>query len=381
MMRPATGIPEINWQSVREEFPALEGRVFLNTATYGQLPRRATEAVAEHFRKRDETACSDFLSWFDDMDLLRAAIARWIGAEADDIAFITSASNGLSTVLSGIDWREGDEMLTLTDEFPNQLYAAESQHGVRGVVRPWSEFEAAISERTRLVLLSTVNYRTGLRPNLEGIIPLLRDRGILVYLDGTQSSGALRFDCGATQPDFFAVDAYKWMISPNGAGFLYVRPETRERLQPNVIGWRTDREWRNVESLHQGAPRFSTSAEKYEGGMLAFPSLMAMAASMTLFEELGSAAIENRVLQLANRLRAGMIALGAEEFPSQPATLPSQILLFQLNGIDSSGLAAKLETKRIHVSARREYLRISAHFYNDENDIDALVDAIRREVS
>lgn len=368
---------KINWQSVRKEFPALEGRVFLNTATYGQLPRRATEAVAEHFRKRDETACSDFLSWFDEMDLLRAAIARWIGAAAGDIAFITSASHGLSTVLSGIDWREGDEILTLTDEFPNQLYAAKSQFGVRGVIRPWNQFEAAISERTRLVLLSTVNYCTGLRPDLAAIVSVLRERGILVYLDGTQSLGALRFDCSTIEPDFFAVDAYKWMISPNGAGFLYVRPEVRERLRTNVIGWRSDREWRNVESLHQGAPRFSESAEKYEGGMLAFPSLMGMAASLTLFEELGSAVIEQRVLQLAERLRERMTALDAEEFPSQPATLPSQILLFKVNGLDSSLLTKKLESNRIHVSARREYLRISPHIYNDESDIDAFVDALR----
>ncbi|HXF12352.1 MAG TPA: aminotransferase class V-fold PLP-dependent enzyme, partial [Terriglobales bacterium] len=367
----------IDWRAVRNEFPALRNRVFLNTATYGQLPRRAAEAVAEHFRKRDKTACSDFLSWFDDMDRLRIAIARWIGAAADDIAFITSASNGLSTVLSGIDWCEGDELLTLTDEFPNQLYAAESQYGVRSVVRPWPEFEAAISERTRLVLLSTVNYRTGLRPDLSAIIPSLRKRGILVYLDGTQSLGALRFDCGAVQPDFLVVDAYKWMISPNGAGFLYVRPEIREWLRPNIIGWRSDRKWRNVESLHQGAPRFSDTAEKYEGGMLAFPSLMAMAASLTLFEELGSAVIEQRVLQLAGRLRERMSALGADEFPSQPRTLPSQILLFKVKEIDSSRLAKKLEEKHIHVSARREYLRISPHFYNSEEDIGTLFDVLR----
>jgi selenocysteine lyase/cysteine desulfurase len=370
---------KIDWRAVRHEFPALEGRVFLNTATYGQLPRRATEAVAEHFRKRNETACSDFLSWFDDMDRLRVDVARWIGAAADDIAFITAASHGLSTVLSGIDWREGDEILTLTDEFPNQLYAAESQYGVRGVVRPWPEFEAAISDRTRLALLSTVNYRTGLRPDLSLIIPSLRERGILVYLDGTQSMGALQYDCQSLQPDFLAVDAYKWMISPNGAGFLYVRPEIREWLRPNIIGWRSDREWRNVESLHQGAPRFSDSAEKYEGGMLAFPSLMAMAASLTLFEELGSAVIEQRVLQLAGRLRERMSALGADEFPSQPRTLPSQILLFKVKEIDSSKLAKRLEEKHIHVSARREYLRISAHFYNSEEDIDALFDTLCSE--
>lgn len=378
-----TAVPskKIDWRAVRSEFPALDGRVFLNTATYGQLPRRAAEALAEHFRRRDETACCDFLTWFDDAGALRGSIARWIGASAEDIAFVTTASHGLSIVLSGIDWREGDEIVTLEDEFPNQLYAAESRFGVRGVVCRWGEFEAAISKRTRLALLSSVNYRTGLRPELTQIVPWLRDRGILIYIDGTQSVGALRFDCSTIKPDFLAVNAYKWMISPNGAGFFYVRPEVREWLRPNVIGWRSDYAWRSVEALHQGAPRFAESAEKYEGGMLAFPSLVAMQASLTLFDEIGSEPIERRVLALTDRVRRGLGELGFEEFPSQSSTLPSQICLLKLPGTDSSALARRLHAMNIDVSARREYLRVSPHFYNDADDIDAMVKAVKGELS
>ena len=382
-MTLVTAVPskEIDWKAVRSEFPALEGRVFLNTATYGQLPRRATEAVAEHFRRRDETACNDFLTWFDDAAALRASIARWIGASAEDIAFVTTAGHALSIVLSGIDWREDDEIVTLEDEFPNQLYAAASRFGVRSVVCRWDEFEAAVSHRTRLVLVSSVNYRTGLRPDLTQIVPWLRDRGILIYMDGTQSVGALRFDCSTIKPDFLAVNAYKWMISPNGAGFFYVRPEVREWLRPNVIGWRSDYAWRSVETLHQGAPRFVESAEKYEGGMLAFPSLVAMQASLTLFEEIGSEPIERRVLALTDRLRKGLGELGFQPFPSQSSTLPSQISFLKLPGTDSSELARRLHEMNIDVSARRDYLRVSPHFYNDIGDIDTLTEAVKRELS
>jgi selenocysteine lyase/cysteine desulfurase len=370
----------MNWSSIRKEFPALEGRVFLNTATYGQLPARAAEATKTHFEARDRSACSDFLNWFDDVDSLRNSVAAWVGADARDIAFVTNASQALGLVLGGIEWREGDEILTLENEFPNQIYATQSRFGVRGVVCRWDELHSQITRKTRLVLLSTVNYMTGLRPDLLTIVRELRERGILVYLDGTQSVGALGFDCRSIQPDFLAVNAYKWMISPNGAAFLYVRPEVRDWLQPNVIGWRSDQAWRSVECLHQGAPRYVLSAEKYEGGMLNFPSLYAMKASLDLLAEIGSEAIEARVLDLARQLRKGLADMGAEEYPAQKRTLPSQVLSFKFDDADSSRLAKQLEDSRILVSARREYLRISAHFYNNEQDVAALLDALKRAV-
>ena len=121
-------------------------------------------------------------------------------------------------------------------------------------VVPWPEFYASVNERTRLVVLSTVNYATGFRLPLEEISRFLAGRGVLLYLDGTQSVGALEFDVRRVRPAVLCVDAYKWMLSPNGAGFVYVAPEVRERLAVTVVGWRTDRDWRQVNHLNHGAP-------------------------------------------------------------------------------------------------------------------------------
>jgi len=366
-----------DWAAIRAEFPSLQGRIFLNTATFGQLPACTKKAAIAHFERRDQTAALDFLEWFDDLDQTRSRVARLIHATKEDIAFVPNAGYALGLAISSIDWEEGDELLTLHHEFPNQLYGHASV-GARSVECDWHEFDAHVTARTRLVALSTVNYTTGLRPNLQPLVKDLRGRGIVVYLDGTQSCGALEFNCAATAPDFFAVDAYKWLISPNGATFIYVNPEMRRRLPPNVLGWRSDRDWRNVTHLHHGAPRFGESAEKYEPGMMAFASLYGMDASLRLLEEIGAVHIEKRVLGLADLLRTELAAMDAEFFRSKGDYLPSQIVTASLPGVDSAQMAKKLAEQNINISARRAYLRISPHFYNNEHDIAVLLAAIRK---
>jgi selenocysteine lyase/cysteine desulfurase len=330
-----------------------------------------------HFQQRDEKAALDFLEWFDDLAKTRQLAARLIHCAAEDVAFFPNAGYALALAMGAIDWKPGDELLTLHGEFPNQLYGHASV-GACGVECDWPELEAHITERTRMVALSTVNYTTGLRPNLGRMVSDLRKRGVVVYLDGTQSAGALEFDFDATGADFFAVDAYKWMISPNGATFMAVHPEMRKRLRPQALGWRSDKDWRNVTNLHHGAPRFGDSAEKYEPGMLAFASLYGMDASLRFMEQIGIPQIEKRVLELAGLLRSGLAEMGAEFYQSKGECLPSQIVTASLPGLDSVSIAKKLAEQNINVSARRMYLRISPHFYNNEEDVSVLLTAIRK---
>src|SRR5262249_32812204 len=156
-----------------------------------------------------------------------------------------------------------------------------------------------------------VNYSTGFRVPVADLSAFLRKRGVPLFVDGTQSLGALQFDCRAARPAAYAVHGYKWLISPTGAGFLYVEPEFRCKLPPATVGWRSDKTWRSVDQLHHGAPRFKDSAEKYEGGGLANPVLYAMEQSINLILEIGPAVIEQRVLELAAKARDILRELGA----------------------------------------------------------------------
>jgi len=216
-------------------------------------------------------------------------------------------------------------------------------------------------------LLSTVNYATGFLPPLEEISRFLRERAVLLYVDGTQSVGALRFDVRRVRPAMLCVDAYKWMMSPNGAGFVYVDAKLREQLTPTVVGWRSDAGWRKVGSLNHGVPVFAEAAEKFEGGMIPFPSLYAMGAVVDLLLETGPDAIEEKVLELAAKTREMLTGLGAEVNADA-----SQIITARFSDRDAAELAVKLKRTGILVSARHGRLRVSSHFYNNESDIEML---------
>lgn len=359
----------LSWDKLRSEFPALANWTYLDTASFGQIPRIASEAMLNHLTHRDQTASSQFLSWFDDMDRIRESCALLVNAAAADIAFVPSASTGLAWLMQGLNWKSGDEVVTLAGEFPNQLYQGPSSQRSGAIFRivPLPDFYGSITERTRLVLLSTVNYASGHRPPIEEIGRFLRERNVLLYVDGTQSVGALQFDVHVVRPAILCVNAYKWLLSPNGAGFVYVDPELRGRLTPTVVGWRSDAGWREVNSLNHGTPVFPDSAQRYEGGMLPFASLYAMGAVVNLMLELGPAAIESRVLELAAKTRAMLTDLGGKVNSDS-----SPIVTASIPGIEPGDVARALKTRQIVISARHGLLRISPHFYNNEADIETL---------
>ncbi|MCS6953321.1 MAG: aminotransferase class V-fold PLP-dependent enzyme [Bryobacterales bacterium] len=370
----------VDWRHVRSEFPALTRWTFLDTATFGQLPRRAVEAVARHFAHRDELACSDFLAWFDDADRLRALLGRLVGANPEDIAFIPNAATALGLLVEKLPWRRGDRVVTLRDEFPNNLYAAAvlGRRGVEPLEAGWPELLGLVDARTRLVIVSSVNYVTGFRVPLAEVAAAARAAGALLYVDGTQSVGALRLDVRRCGVDMLAVHGYKWLLCPNGAGFMYVAPKLRAMLEPAVVGWRSHRDWRQVDALHHGAPEWKPDAERYEGGMLSFPLLYAMAASVGLMLEIGPEAIEERVLELAARVREALRGLGARLPADEAPHFDSPVIAAEFAGRDAPSLARALRHDRVLVSARHGFLRVSPHFYNDEADIARLEEGLRR---
>src|SRR6185369_12227988 len=356
-----------NWTKIRAEFPALQRWTYLNSATYGQMPRCAVDAITRHSEQRDELACTNFLDWYNETDRMRASIAGLIHADADDIAFVPNAAAALSIVVSGLAPGPDDNIVTLDDEFPSYLY--------QGLARkvPWEKFYDSIDHRTRLAAFSEVNYATGFRPPLAEVFPFLAARGVPLFLDGSQSIGALAFDVRKTPVDVLAVHGYKWLMSPTGAGFMYVSPAFRKKLPPNIIGWRSHHDWRNVDRLHTGTPEFKDAAEKYEGGGLPFHLLYAMEASVDWMLEIGPDAIERRVLGLAGSTRSMLLGLGA-----QVEDTASQIVIAGFPKLDASAAAHALREQKVVVAARHGRLRISPHFYNDEGDLERLEDALKK---
>jgi cysteine desulfurase / selenocysteine lyase len=355
-----------DWEGLREEFPSLRQWTYLNTATFGQTPQRAVRAMTAHIRHRDELACMDFLDWFTDHDRLRGKLGRLINCTADEIAYVPNAAAGLALLMNGLAWNEGDEIVTLAGEFPNQIYAPAAR-GVKLIETEWARFQDVLSPRTRMIALSTVNYTNGFRPPLDEVARAARTAGALLYVDGTQSVGALRFDWQAIQPDLLAVNAYKWMLTPNGVGFLAVHPRLRAKLPPLAVGWRSHHDWRNVDHLHHGPPVFKETAERYEGGMLPSALLYALESIVDLMLELGPEEIERRVMDLAAQMSGILRGRGGViQHEGSP------ILAARFDGQDAGNLAVALKEHGVLASARHGNLRVSTHFYNNGRDLERL---------
>lgn len=372
-----------DWQSVRDEFPALAHCTWLNTATFGQVPLRAQSAIARHYNNRNLLGGRDFLDWFAEADDIRQDVAQLFGASVDDVAFIPHTSSALSLLVNGIDWRKGDEIVTFEEEFPNQIYAAAviEERGVRLVRTRLTEWESALNERTRMMAVSQTNYANGMEAPVPEMAAKLRAQGGLLYVDGTQTAGARQFDFGACEPDLYSVNAYKWMNSPPGAGFMLVPRRTRQWLKPATVGWRSDRNWRNVNNLHDGRPEFSEAADRYEGGMLPFVNLFAMREAIRLLVEMGLAEAEARTLRLAGMTRDVLRSVGAVPLGDENALANGHIVAARLPGTDPGEIARRMESDGILISARSGFLRVSPHYYNDESDIDAFAAALKRALN
>ena len=376
---------EIDWLKAREEFPVLRNWVYLNTASFGPVPNRAREASLAHLRRRDEGACLDFIDWFAEAEHIRSEAAALVGAAADDIAFVPSTATALGWLLNGIAWKKGDEVAAFADEFPNNLYAprALQERDVAFVEIPspkgyfrLDEFLDRLSSRTRLVVMSSVNYATGLRPPLEMIGAELRRREILFCVDGTQSVGALKMDVRSACVDFLAVHAYKWMLCPTGIGFAYIPSWVRKWLAPSTYSWRSDKNWRDVTFFPKGSPDLPSAAMRYEGGMQNFCGLCAMGAVLEMLNGWGAERVEQRVLDVAAKTREILRSHDAVLAVDDADGGGSPIIAASFPNLSMPKLSVELRRRRIAVAIRQGRLRVSPHFFTNEDDLRQLSAAL-----
>ena len=373
-----------DWNAVRKHFPTLDDWTYLNSATYGPVPNVAVEAMTDHFSTRDRTASLDFLSWYDRADRIRDKLALWIGGHADGIAFLPSAGVGLSWILHGLQWTPGDRILTLDDEFPNNLYATAlmERYGVEidrvpgGTEFVLEKLMDAVGDRTRLVLMSALDYASGLRPPLEVIGREARRRGALFVVDGTQGVGAIPVDVERQSIDALICHGYKWLCCPTGIGFLYVSEPTRKLLTPITVSWRSHRDWRDVDHLHHGSPDIPTDAAKLEGGILNFSGLFALEAVMDLFSSIGADEIFDRVGRITASTQEVLRRAGGVPNCDRCEHFDSPVVAAAFDDVDVSEMSGALRQQQIAVSARHGRLRVSPHFFNNDADLSALEQGI-----
>jgi selenocysteine lyase/cysteine desulfurase len=368
-----------------DEFAQAPDLRYLNHAAVGPWPKRTAAAVGKFAEENVLLGARDYPDWMKVEQRLRERLARLLNVPStDDIALVKNTSEALSFVAFGLDWKAGDNVVISDEEFPSNrvVWEALKPQGV-DVVQvslkgddPEGALLAACGPRTRLLSISSVQFATGTRLNVERLGHGLKQLGVLFCIDAIQHIGALPFDVQASQCDFAMADGHKWMCSPEGLGVFYCRAALRPQLKLHAFGWHM-LEHSGDYGRHEWQP--AASAQRFECGSPNTLGAMALDASLSLLEEVGMKRVGNAVLERVKWLEEGLSAIsGVQLHSSREAERRSGILTFSIDGLQASTVWQQLMHNQVVCLPRGPGIRFSPHFYTQSRVIEETLAIVRR---
>ncbi|MCK5432420.1 MAG: aminotransferase class V-fold PLP-dependent enzyme [Gammaproteobacteria bacterium] len=381
---------------IHSEFLIDPDILYLNHAAVSPWPVRTANAVKQFADENVHLGASRYLDWLKIEADLRKKIKVMLNApSADDIALLKNTSEALSVVACGIDWRDGDNIVSTDQEFPSNriVWEAQARHGVEfrqvdvmppagpndepnDLNYPESALISACDEHTRVMAISSVQYGSGLKLDLAKLGQFCRDNNIYFCVDAIQSIGAHQFDIQAIKADFVMADAHKWMCGPEGIALFYCRSEIRDQLGLNQFGWHmvedtsdfTRKEW----TLAKNARRFECGSPNMLG-------IHALSASLSLFDEIGMEHVEKLILKNTSYLIDKLNNIDEINILSPTEEhRRAGIVTFKIESKDNTEIYTNLMKNRVICANRLGGIRFSPHFYTGLNIIDRSLDILLR---
>jgi selenocysteine lyase/cysteine desulfurase len=391
---PAGGSDADRFAEARRHFLFPPDVAYFNTGTLGASPREVVDAITGGLRRLE----SDLASWdyarqdgepltgYQELPDVRAAVGALVNAPASEIALTQNATMGMNFLAGGLDLQSGDEVVTTDQEHVGGISPWRLAARRRGVVvkelpllpavagPPGASrvknvidlFAAALSPRTRVLMVSHVTSSLGIRLPVRELCALAHQRGALAFVDGAQAVGQIQVDLPALGCDGYVASPHKWLLAPKGTGFLYVKKSVQDRLWTTLAS-------RAFEDRDKGAFRFM----QYGTGSV--PVVEGLVAALRFVDGLGLARIERWDAMLTRRLREGLARIPRARLasPADPQ-LAAAITTFGVEGVPARALQDALWRRRIRVRAQRNDagVRLSAHLYNSPAEIDAVLEIV-----
>jgi selenocysteine lyase/cysteine desulfurase len=363
----------------RHRFPIFEQRVYINSCSQGALSDAVRDAYEQYLADWDEKG-APWEYWVERQEAARVSFAELVNANPDEIAVTTSLSAGVASLASGVRFARRSKVVLTDWEFPTigQIWHAQEARGARVVhvqeaddgTLPLEHFDAAIDDDTLLVSITHVCYRNGAMVDVPAVVELAHARGAYVLLDAFQSVGSLPVDVKELGVDFLGAGVLKYLLGSAGLGFLYARNDVIETVWPTATGWFADE---NIFAMDHTDYSPAHTAARFQSGTPPVPSIYAGIAGIELMQEIGIAETREHVNELNAYLIAGLSELGA-----RVVTPERRGALICVASTDARALVAALSREGIVTSERDSNLRISAHAYNTREDVDAVLECLRR---
>jgi selenocysteine lyase/cysteine desulfurase len=372
----------MDWAALRDEFPVTKRWAFFDHAAVAPLSAGAARAMAAYADDLAANGGAGLARWVTRAEEVRKLAGRLLNADALDVAFVPNTTAGIGFVAEGFPWRPGDNVVLPVEEYPSNQYPWMNlaHRGVearrvpsRGNRIAIDDLRTAMDGRTRVLAISSVEFASGYRNDLDALGQLCRERGVYLFVDAIQGLGVLPLDVQRTLVDFLSADGHKWLLGPEGAGVFWVRRELVEMLHPIGVGWKSV-----IEALDFARIDFTLKphAGRWEGGTPNAAGIAGLGASLELLLNIGIDAVAARVLHLTEHLCERAARAGLRVFSSRAPAERSGIVSLEFPGADLKALVTRCRAAGIVVNRRAGRLRVSPHCYNSDEELDRLVDVL-----
>jgi selenocysteine lyase/cysteine desulfurase len=366
----------INWDEIRREFPATEKVAYLNSAAAGPVSRAACTAAADYYETMMRDGDVHWMRWLAEREAVRSRLASLINAEPDEIAFTTNTSSGMIAIIDALEGR--GSVISCDLEFPVTTIPW-MQRGIEvtfvspvaGELRG-EDIAHAMTAATGVIAVSHVQFSNGFRMDLERLGSIKAEHALVV--NASQSVGAFEIDVKRLRIDALCATGHKWMCAGYGSGFVYLSRALQQRSRPRSISWLSVEEpfeMRNREiRLRQDA------AARVELGCPHFAGMFALGASTQMILEVGPAAIQTRVLTLNQLLTDRLTEIGWQVL-SPLTNVGARSAETLVAAERPKRVVSQLMQRSVIVTEKPEGFRVATHFFNNEEDIDRLIAALK----
>lgn len=408
MKNPAGSAPTetrtaVTLRDVQEHFPGVRDKTFLDAACVGLAPADAQRAIERFLERTVMCPERDASTHHIELDEARATAvregARLLDADASEIALVESTTHGLNVIAAAIPFAPDENVVICDLEFL-QVAIPWTKLAERGAIRelrvvrnrggalPVEAFAAQIDEKTRAVVVSSVQWTNGFAVDLHTLADLCHAHGALLVVDAIQQLGAMRLSAREKAVDIVVAGGHKWLNAPFGCGLLYVRDSVLPQLRMPSWGYlglvEPEGGWGRYFADPRSTPArtydFPTTAKSLEiNGTANYPGAVGLGASLELINALGIDAITKHVLELAGRLHEELPRLGMHVVSRPEPEARSGITTFEISDstTDNEAFVQALVDERVYVAMRYTSgvggIRISTHLYNDHDDLDRLL--------
>jgi len=367
----------------RKAMPITQNWAYFDHAAVAPISGPAAEVLRNWLAEASEHGDTKWLDWARQLSDTRSAAAELVGSDPDEIALVPNTTAGINLVAEGLDWQLGDNVVTLDDEFPANVYPwlHLKSRGVETRRVPTTDGRVDLDQlaehcdaRTRVVSVSWVGYGTGCRRDLAPIAEIAHRHASLFLVDAIQGLGVFPLDVGSLGIDCLAADGHKWLLGPEGAGIAYVSRNCLSKLKPIGVGWQSVV---HAQDFNRIELDLKTTAARYEGGSHNMAGFLALGASLRLLLSLGVENVAAAILDTTDEACEQLQELGAVVCSPRSGAERSGIVSFELPGHDPTQVRRHCLEQGVALNCRAGRLRISAHAYNNEQDLAKLEKALK----